>query len=98
MRRFCLLFTLMGCVLSVNSENTTQQKYLSGTGLGDTKNWAFFCTGGSNSNKWDSIAVPSQWELEGYGDYTYGRWYTISKETQPSMEEGFYKTSFTIPT
>ena len=48
----------------------TEIKYLSGTGLGDTKNWAFYCTGGQNSEKWDSIAVPSQWELEGYGEYT----------------------------
>ena len=40
----------------------------------------------------------AQWELHGFGDYTYGRWYTISKETKPSMEVGHYKTSFIVPT
>ena len=74
----------------------TEIKYLSGTGLGDTKNWAFYCTGGQNSEKWDSIAVPSQWELEGYGEYTYGRWYKV-KGGKPSTEKGLYKTTFDIP-
>ena len=78
--------------------NQTKRIYLSGTGLNDTKNWAFHCSEGANSGKWDSIPVPAQWELHGFGDYTYGRWYTISKETKPSMEVGHYKTSFIVPT
>jgi len=57
--------------------------------------WDFRCTSGNNSGKWGKIQVPCNWELQGYGDYTYGRWYTIKGE-KPSSEEGEYKTNFKI--
>ena len=74
----------------------TEKMMLSGTGFGDTVEWDFYCTGGRNSGKWGKIAVPSQWELEGYGEYTYGRWYT-KKGTKPSQEKGIYRHAFTVP-
>ncbi|MDE7450826.1 MAG: hypothetical protein K2M66_01605, partial [Alistipes sp.] len=46
--------------------------YLSGTGLDDTKTWKFRCSGGQNSGAWRKIQVPCNWELQGFGDYTYG--------------------------
>ena len=51
---------------------TTQIKYLSGTGKDHTVPWDFYCTTGQNSGKWTKIAVPSNWELQGFGSYNYG--------------------------
>ena len=74
----------------------TEILYLSGTGLGNEKEWKFYCTEGNKSKKWSKIKVPSQWELQGFGEYTYGRWYKAGLKN-PSMEQGFYEYSFTLP-
>lgn len=87
----CLLLTSR-LILAQNTETL----YLSGTGLGNTVTWDFYCSGGMNSGKWSKIEVPAQWELQGFGEYTYGRWY-ITKGLQPSKETGIYRHSFTIP-
>ena len=70
--------------------------YISGTGCDDTRKWDFFCSEGQNSGKWSKIDVPSCWELQGFGNYTYGRFYT-TKGLKPSAESGKYRTSFNIP-
>ena len=57
----------------------TQTIYLSGTGLNDTRTWDFRCSAGLRSGKWDKIEVPSQWELQGYGEYNYGRGFGPAK-------------------
>lgn len=82
-------------VLSVSAQQT-ETLYLSGTGLGNEKVWKFYCTEGSNSKKWNKIKVPSQWELQGFGEYTYGRWYKAGLKN-PSMEQGFYEYTFSVP-
>lgn len=74
----------------------TPRIYLSGTGSDDTRLWDFKCSGGRNSGKWTKIAVPSCWELQGFGNYTYGRFYTTAG-LRPSDEEGIYRTRFTVP-
>ena len=86
-----ILFSL--CVKA----NETQTIYLSGKGLGDTKTWQFYCSDGMNSKKWSKIEVPSQWELQGFGEYSYGRWYVRRNREKPPMETGTYKTTFQIP-
>lgn len=63
-----------GLFLSARAQET-RKIYLSGTGFGNTVKWDFYCTEGRNSGKWKKIEVPSQWELQGFGEYTYGRWY-----------------------
>lgn len=78
------------------SQNTTEKIYLSGKGYKDTKVWDFYCSKGNNSGQWTTINVPSQWEQEGFGNYTYGRWYKVRGE-RPSDETGHYKTTFTAP-
>lgn len=89
---FFLLFLIPWGIYAQSSEIL----YLSGTGYGDTKTWDFFCSEGMNSKEWSKIEVPSQWELEGFGDYTYGRYY-LDKNAKPSSETGLYKHNFEVP-
>ncbi|ABQ07233.1 glycoside hydrolase family 2 protein [Flavobacterium johnsoniae] len=75
----------------------TDKIYLSGKDFEHPVQWDFYCTGGNNSKVWSKINVPSQWELEGFGEYTYGRWYKELNQKEPSKEEGLYKYDFEIP-
>jgi beta-galactosidase/beta-glucuronidase len=86
-----LLFALLGVGISLNSfaQNTIIQ-YLSGTGSDHTVQWDFFCTEGRLSGKWTKIAVPSNWELQGFGAYNYGG------DKDKAHEEGLYKHEFTV--
>ena len=45
--------------------------HLSGTDKDHAVNWEFFCTEGANSGKWTTIAVPSCWETQGFGNYNH---------------------------
>lgn len=90
-----LIFTFLLALCS--NAQPSEIVYLSGTDFEHPVEWEFFCTGGNNSGKWSTIGVPSQWELEGFGEYTYGRWYKEGGLENPSMEEGLYKYSFKIP-
>lgn len=49
-----------------------------------------------NSGKWSKIEVPSQWELQGFGEYTFGRFYLV-KGAKPSDEMGLYRYKFKVP-
>jgi hypothetical protein len=70
----------------------TEIKYLSGTGEDNTVQWQFYCTEGRNSGTWTNIAVPSNWELQGFGKYNYG----FSKDSARGMEKGLYKYNFDV--
>lgn len=93
-----IFFTVLGLLsaLCVWSQQT-ERRYLSGTGLDDGVTWQFYCSEGRNSGKWSKIEVPSQWELQGFGEYTYGRWYKKKGVKNPSMEEGIYRHTFRVP-
>jgi beta-galactosidase/beta-glucuronidase len=69
---------------------STEIKYLSGTGPDNAVKWEFFCTSGMNANKWTTIAVPSCWELQGFGKYDYG----FAKDSVRGKEQGLYKYDF----
>ena len=84
-----------GLFLSARAQET-RKIYLSGTGFGNTVKWDFYCTEGRNSGKWKKIEVPSQWELQGFGEYTYGRWYK-DKDRNSGMEQGIYRHTFSVP-
>jgi beta-galactosidase/beta-glucuronidase len=77
----------------VLSAQQTEKFYLSGTGSDNTKPWQFMCSGGMNANKWTTIAVPSCWELQGFGKYDYG----YAKDSVRGKEQGFYKYNFEAP-
>ncbi|WP_442591115.1 glycoside hydrolase family 2 TIM barrel-domain containing protein [Pedobacter sp. AW31-3R] len=70
----------------------TEIMMLSGTGNEHTVNWEFFCTAGRNSGKWTTIAVPSNWELQGFGKYDYG----FAPDSLRGKEQGLYKRRFTV--
>ena len=77
------------------SAQQTQTLYLSGTGLDDTRTWQFRCSAGNNSGRWGEIEVPSQWELQGYGEYDYGR--KLDGPRNPLNEYGEYRYNFKVP-
>lgn len=89
------LFSLL-LILLANSCWADSRLYLSGTGSDDTRAWDFLCSEGQHAGRWGKIAVPSCWELQGYGSYTYGRFYK-TKGLKPSTETGRYRTRFTVP-
>ena len=70
----------------------TERLYLSGTGRDDTREWEFRIEQGRRSGEgWTTIPVPSQWELEGFGTYRYGRHDGSGGET------GHYRVRFEVP-
>lgn len=93
-----LLNSLLCLSLSLLLYNSShaQRLYLSGTGSNDTRQWDFFCSGGQHAGRWSKIEVPSCWEQQGFGAYTYGRFYK-NPDAKPSDETGRYRTRFTLP-
>ena len=75
---------------------STQIVYLSGTDAANTVEWDFFCTDGQNSNRWTTIPVPSNWELQGFGTYNYGHDWK-DENIEIGKEHGIYKHNFDVP-
>src|SRR6185295_3550022 len=48
------------------------------------------------SGVWTKIAVPSNWEQQGFGAYNYGR-EKITEANPLAREQGKYKYTFTVP-
>lgn len=95
MKKLLLLILAAMGVLGVEAQ-PTERIYLSGTDVEHPRTWDFYCSGGQNSGAWRTIQVPSCWEQQGYGDYTYGRFYR-TKGLKPSTETGRYRTTFKVP-
>ena len=95
-RKLATMFMLITATAASAQAPHPERHYLSGTGIDNTATWQFFCSKGQNSGKWKKIEVPCNWELQGYGNYTYGRWYTVPGET-PSDEVGTYRHKFKAP-
>jgi len=85
-----LFFTIIVLAFISVSAQKTEVQYLSGLDKDHTVQWDFFCTHGMNSNKWSKIAVPSNWELQGFGTYIYGN------TDMNANEKGLYKYEFTV--
>ncbi|MDR6943163.1 glycoside hydrolase family 2 TIM barrel-domain containing protein [Mucilaginibacter pocheonensis] len=66
----------------------TRYQYLSGTDKDHTVDWDFYINTGQKSGSWSKIAVPSNWEQQGFGTYNY------YKDTQNPEEQGKYKYHF----
>ncbi len=74
---------------SLMAQSTITQ-YLSGTDKDHTVKWDFFCTKGMNSGKWTTIDVPSNWEQQSFGGYSYGH------DKVKTDEQGLYKYRFNV--
>ena len=59
-------------IMAQSVDVNTRLQYLSGTGCDDTVQWDFKCSDGRKAGEWTKIAVPSCWELQGFGTYQYG--------------------------
>ncbi|MCA5004708.1 glycoside hydrolase family 2 TIM barrel-domain containing protein [Sphingobacterium bovistauri] len=70
----------------------TEIKYLSGKGKDDGVLWDFKVSAGMKAGVWSKIQVPSNWELQGFGNYNYG----FDKKETISKEFGEYKHSFQV--
>lgn len=81
---------------SKDTGTATAKIYLSGTDADHTATWQFYCSDGMNSRKWRKIQVPSCWEQQGFGAYTYGRYYK-TPGLKPSTETGTYRHTFSVP-
>jgi hypothetical protein len=87
---FVCLFAFF-LTIQLSGQETIRQ-YLSGTGNDKTVDWEFFLTEGRNSGFWTTIPVPSQWELEGFGQYDYGH---VPLE-EKGHEKGLYRYRFNV--
>ena len=85
-----LSFLLFIAVCFTAFSQETIIKYLSGTDKDHTMLWDFYCTAGRNSGTWTKIAVPSNWELQGFGTYNYGH------DKVKANEQGLYKHEFLL--
>ncbi len=86
---------LLMSITKLSVAQQTQKIYLSGTDKDHTVQWDFFCNKGMNSGKWAKIAVPSNWELQGFGKYSYG--VQNRQDSTKADETGQYKHSFDVP-
>jgi hypothetical protein len=93
-RLACCACWLLLLVASSAKAVETKTQYLSGLGKDDPVAWQIKCDNGPNANKWSTIGVPSNWELQGFGVYTYGR--VPHPEGWPHVH-CTYKRSFTTP-
>jgi len=89
MKRIFLFTLIFSLGLSLTAQKT-EVIYLSGIDKDHTVQWDFFCTNGRNSGNWSKIAVPSNWELQGFGSYHYG------KTDLTANEKGLYKYEFSV--
>ncbi len=89
--RLLLLFLCL-CPLSNSYTQNTQIQYLSGLDKDQRVDWEFRIDNGMRAGEWTTIPVPSNWELEGFGVYNYGR-----GDNPPSDETGEYRYRFDVP-
>jgi len=89
MRKISLLILLCSLCYGVNAQQTVIQ-YLSGTDKDHTVDWDFYINTGMKSGAWSKIAVPSNWEQQGFGTYNY------FKDTKNPEEQGKYKYHFKV--
>ncbi|MBS0029147.1 glycoside hydrolase family 2 TIM barrel-domain containing protein [Chitinophaga sp. 22321] len=88
--RLLLLLGGLLCLQTVLAQET-RRIYLSGTDKDHTVDWDFYCSGGQRSGKHTTIAVPSNWEQQGFGGYNYGH------DKVKADEQGFYRYRFPAP-
>ncbi len=84
-------FGLLASLVPAPAQDTLRQ-YLSGTDGEHTVPWDFFCADGNHSGVWTNIAVPSCWELSGFGKFRYGH-----EDKNYTPIRGDYRHRFEVP-
>lgn len=108
MKKRTVLFLLISLVCCMATAQQTEVRYLSGHGPEDAAKWDFWCSAGMKSDKWSKIDVPSCWEQQGFGGYTYGRYYIYKERDKDKKydayrehdfwdEYGIYRHDFDVP-
>lgn len=108
MKKRTVLFLLISLVCCMATAQQTEVRYLSGHGPEDAAKWDFWCSAGMKSDKWSKIDVPSCWEHQGFGGYTYGRYYIYKERDKDKKydayrehdfwdEYGIYRHDFDVP-
>jgi hypothetical protein len=90
-----IVFTLTAAFVVIAAPvaaEPTERQYLSGVDKDSAVPWEFFCTAGHNSGQWTTIPVPSNWEFQGFGNYSYS-----ADSTMRPVEEGKYRYKFQVP-
>ena len=99
--RMSLFLLLLACPLSLTPSaqaQNTQFQYLSGHDKDDAVPWDFRSSAGRRSGSWTTIPVPSNWELQGFGRFTYGNTSKLDKGgAATDAVEGQYKRTFSVP-
>lgn len=90
---FTLLFISAIQVYAIEPVDT-EAWLLSGSGNDDTVEWDFRVSGGRNADRWSTIPVPSNWEMQGFGSYRY--WKDWGEEAAED-HEAIYQHTFTPP-
>ena len=88
--QFILLFFLWSCLAG---STLGQRIYLSGKDASSAIPWDFKMSTGRNNGYWTTIPVPSNWELHGFGYYTYG---ADHENYEDDPEIGYYKQKFQL--
>lgn len=92
------LFSALAALPLLAQSVTTERQYLSGKGADDMVEWDFKVSDGNNSGKWSKIGVPSNWELQGFGNYQYGmKFYGKAFPEGVADETGTYRYEFELP-
>ncbi|AHG92263.1 glycoside hydrolase family 2 sugar binding protein (plasmid) [Gemmatirosa kalamazoonensis] len=87
MTRWLVALTFLGLPIGAQPTETLM---LSGPDKDHTVPWEFRMSSGQNAGRWTTIAVPSNWELQKFGTYSYGR------DVDPP-DRGAYRRRFQVP-
>jgi hypothetical protein len=82
----------LGRTLLAAADTETERLYVSGHGKDDAVPWQFMCTSGAQSGYWTNLAVPSQWEMHGFGTLHYRK-----DPPEAWNEKGLYRYDFDVP-
>ncbi len=94
------ILLLVGILLASFKETYGQTSaeiiYLTGPDSDNTVLWDFMVSEGRKAGIWDKIPVPSNWELQGFGEYNYGHDHS-NKDRVLHKEVGNYRHRFQVP-
>lgn len=93
MKKYLFSLFVALAVVSAFGAPEAERIYLSGKGPSDAVEWEFFCSEGRRSGEWTTLAVPSNWEQQGFGNYNYGH----DPVDEKHDETGTYRTTFRVP-